>query len=75
MEYNKLSFYIFILLFGSIGNVTVLLCCIMMLEEQNSKAYLVALGFIFLTIYINNLEKKAGISSKLLWIKAVYQSF
>ena len=71
MKGNKLSLYINMLL-GAIGSVTILLFSTMyMLEEQNSFGYIGTFGFLLIIIYINYLEKRAGISTKLIGIKAV----
>lgn len=72
MNEDKLSLY-FNMFLGAIGTVTILLVSTSyMLEEQNYSGYIGTFGFILITIYINYLEKKAGISTKLIWIKAVF---
>ena len=62
----------FHMLLGAIGSVIILLFTTMyMLKEDNSFGYLGIFGFLLIITYINYLEKKAGISTKLIWISAI----
>ena len=71
MQGEKFSLF-FNMILGAIGSVTILLFSTMyLLKEQNSFGYIGTFGFLLIIIYINYLEKKAGISTKLIWIKAV----
>lgn len=61
----------FPMLLGSIGSAVLLLVSLMYMQEQQDTAYLGIFGFLLTTAYINYLEEKAGISNKLIWIKAI----
>ena len=71
MKESKISLY-FNMLIGSIGIATILLFSVMyMLKEQNSFGYVGTFSVLLVIIYINFLEKRAGISTKLIWIRAI----
>jgi hypothetical protein len=63
----------FNMILGTIGTILISLGMISYLAKENDiKAYAVALlGFTLTLSYIDYLEKKAGISRKLTWIRAV----
>lgn len=70
MKENKLRLY-FNMVLGAIGSATILIFSAKyMLEEKNSFGYLGFIGVLLIFIYINYLEEIAGISTKLIWIKA-----
>ena len=71
MQKDKLILY-FNMFLSAIGSVIILLVSIMYTIKENiSIGYLNALGFFLIITYTNYLEKKAGISTKLIWIKAI----
>ena len=71
LQENKFSLY-FSMLLGAIGTVVILLFSTMyMVKEQNSFGYIGTFGFLLVIIYINFLEERAGISTKLIWIKSI----
>jgi len=71
LQESKFSLY-FHMLIGAIGIATILLFSVMyMLKEQNSLGYIGTFSVLLVIIYINFLEKRAGISTKLILIKAI----
>lgn len=61
------------MIFGSIGIILIALGIFEFLTIVESLAgyILTLLGFIIIVHYIYHLEKKAGISNKLIWIRAI----
>ena len=71
LQDSKISLY-FSMLSGAFGIATILLFSVMyMLKEQNSFGYIGTFSVLLIIIYINFLEKRAGISTKLIWIKSI----
>lgn len=74
---NKLTLY-FNMVIGAIGTILIVLFEFRHLIFQEEKLKIditgnamIMFGFIFTINYINYLEKKAGISNKLTWIRAI----
>jgi hypothetical protein len=69
---NKQVLYSYMIL-GTIGTILIALSAMRYLAKVNDyNGYLIIfLGFILTISYINYLEKKAGISKKLTWIRAI----
>ena len=66
LQENKFILY-FYMLIGAFGIAIILLCSVMyMLKEQNSVGYIGVFSALLVIIYINFLEKRAGISTKLI---------
>ena len=59
------------MLLGAIGIATILFLAMYTLDKENPFGYLGFIGVALVILYINFLEKKAAISTKLIWIKAV----
>ncbi|QOY35049.1 hypothetical protein AWH56_020410 [Anaerobacillus isosaccharinicus] len=62
------------MIFGSLGIILIFLGLLKFLEvEANSSGFiLVILGLTITVHYIYHLEKKAGISDKIIWIRALF---
>lgn len=69
---NKQAFY-FNMILGIIGNIFIAIVTMRYLvKEYDVIGYTITLfGFILTTSYISYLEKKAGISKKFTWIRAI----
>ncbi|KYD05474.1 MULTISPECIES: hypothetical protein [Heyndrickxia] len=72
MKENMLALY-FNMILGTIGTILVALTALGYLVKTNDgNGYIIIfLGFIFTISYINFLEKRAGVSKKLTWIRAI----
>jgi hypothetical protein len=58
--------------FGGVGTILVALGAARFINISDSKGfYLVLFGFLLSVGYINYLEKKAGVSNKVTWIRAL----
>jgi hypothetical protein len=58
------------LLIGIIGPVLLLITVLKFILNGNQSDFLISfLGFLLMITYINDLEKKAGISKKFIWIR------
>lgn len=68
---NHSSLYINVIL-GAAGTILVALAAMSSFSLKNNSSYfMLFFGFIFIINYINYLEKKAGISNKITWIRAI----
>ncbi len=57
---------------GGIGLALVGLGGVMFIEIDNMKGYLTVIGGFLITIgYIEYLERRAGISKKIIWVRAI----
>ena len=72
LKENKQALY-FNMILGTIGTILIALAAMRYLVEENgSIGYaFILFGFILTIGYINYLEKRAGISKKLTWIRAI----
>ena len=69
MKYEKQVLYFYMILV-TIGTVLIALTTLRYMSNVNdSSGYLILFGLIFTISYINYLEKKAGISKKVIWIR------
>ncbi|WP_342540125.1 hypothetical protein MHI39_21100 [Heyndrickxia sp. FSL K6-6286] len=69
MKYEKEVLYFYMILV-TIGTVLIALTTLRYMSNVNdSSGYLILFGLIFTISYINYLEKKAGISKKVIWIR------
>lgn len=71
MEENKSRLY-FSMVLGTFGNILIAIATMKYLvKEHDILGYGLALfGFVLTITYISDLEKKAGISKKLIWFKS-----
>jgi len=71
MNKDKIKMYIFLIL-GGIGLALVGLGGVMFIEIDNMKGYLTVIcGFLITISYIEFLERRAGISKKIIWVRAI----
>ena len=72
LKENKQALY-FNMILGTIGTILIALAAMRYLVKENgSIGYaFILFGFILTIGYINYLEKRAGISKKLTWIRAI----
>ncbi|MEC1375517.1 hypothetical protein P9D39_14535 [Heyndrickxia oleronia] len=69
MKNEKQVLYFYMILV-TIGTVLIALTTLRYMSNVNdSSGYLILFGLIFTISYINYLEKKAGISKKVIWIR------
>lgn len=69
LKNDKQVLYFYIILV-TIGTVLIALTTLRYMSNVNdSSGYLILFGLIFTISYINYLEKKAGISKKVIWIR------
>ncbi|MES1043762.1 hypothetical protein FOA22_04460 [Heyndrickxia oleronia] len=69
MKYEKQVLYFYMILV-TIGTVLIALTTLRYMSNVNdSSGYLILFGLIFTISYINYLERKAGISKKVIWIR------
>lgn len=72
LKENKQALY-FNMILGTIGTILIALAAMRYLVKENDnigKAFIL-FGFILMNAYINYLEKRAGISKKLIWIRDI----
>lgn len=72
LKENKQTLYFYMTL-GTIGTVLILLAAMKyMIKENDYIGYInIFFGFLLTISYINYLEKRAGISKKLTWIRVI----
>ena len=72
LKENKQALY-FNMILGTIGSILIVLAAMRyMIKENDYIGYInIFLGFLLMISYINYLEKKAGISKKLIWIRVI----
>ncbi|MBU5214022.1 hypothetical protein KQI60_20795 [Bacillus oleronius] len=69
MKNDKQVLYFYMILV-TIGTVLIALTTLRYMSNVNdSSGYLILFGLIFTISYINYIEKKAGISKKVIWIR------
>lgn len=67
---NEKQVLYFYMILVTIGTVLIALTTLRYMSNVNdSSGYLILFGLIFTISYINYLEKKAGISKKVIWIR------
>ena len=72
LKENKQALY-FNMILGTIGPVLIFLAAVRyMIKENDYIGYIsIYFGFLLTITYINYLEKRAGISKKLIWIRII----
>lgn len=72
MEENKASILYINMFIGVLGLVLIIIGALRYIENVGGTgSYILIFGFILTMIYINYLEGRAGISKKIIWIRAV----